>query len=236
MGHPGGAAGGWRGSDEKVISRWSDLYRSQLVEFEVDGAAAFVVKPRKPAQMENARGFGMPLHLESTMDSGRCRPNGMRKWYRPSWTRAFISVACTWVNRTAVPLVARLLRNSTQQVVKRFGLAKRACLFPVSRGGLMHYNWAAEHPELVRCIGAIYPVCDTSDRPGLTKASKIYGIPEKQLAAEWDKHNPLERLAPLAAAQVPILHLHGDSDDVVPLDRHSAELRGATGAWVVRSN
>ena len=33
-----------------------------------------------------------------------------------------------------------------------------------------------------------------------------------------DRHNPVARLAPLAKAGVPIFHIHGDSDAVVPLN------------------
>jgi predicted esterase len=47
---------------------------------------------------------------------------------------------------------------------------------------------------------------------------------EDQLRAQLAKHNPLDRLAGLAAAGVPILHGHGDQDTAVPLPTHSAEL------------
>ena len=43
-------------------------------------------------------------------------------------------------------------------VVNRYGLSQKACLLPQSRGGLMLYNWAAEHPDWVQCIGGIYAV------------------------------------------------------------------------------
>jgi pimeloyl-ACP methyl ester carboxylesterase len=46
----------------------------------------------------------------------------------------------------------------------------------------------------------------------------------EELQAALPRHNPVLRLAPLAAAKVPILHLHGDHDSVVPLDLHSGEL------------
>jgi predicted esterase len=38
------------------------------------------------------------------------------------------------------------------------------------------------------------------------------------------EHNPIERLEPLAKAKIPILHLHGNADTLVPLERNSAEL------------
>ena len=39
------------------------------------------------------------------------------------------------------------------------------------------------------------------------------------------KHNPIDRLAPLAKAKVPIFHIHGDMDRVVPLDKNSAIIK-----------
>ena len=46
-----------------------------------------------------------------------------------------------------------------------------------------------------------------------------------QLEAELAKHNPIDRLAPLAKAKVPIFHIHGDKDRVVPLDKNSAIIK-----------
>ncbi|MBN2023871.1 MAG: prolyl oligopeptidase family serine peptidase [Pirellulales bacterium] len=109
-------------------------------------------------------------------------------------------------------------------VVKHYNLAPKACLLPQSRGGLMHYNWAAEHPECVQCVGGIYTVCDPSSWPGLAGACSAYGLSEAQFKEHLSEHNPLERLRPLAKAGIPILHIHGDADDVVPLERNSAEL------------
>ncbi|MDQ3621921.1 MAG: prolyl oligopeptidase family serine peptidase, partial [Verrucomicrobiota bacterium] len=36
------------------------------------------------------------------------------------------------------------------------------------------------------------------------------------------EHNPIERLAPIAQAKIPVLHVHGDADKVVPLEQNSA--------------
>ena len=48
---------------------------------------------------------------------------------------------------------------------------------------------------------------------------------KEQLAAELAQHNPIDRLAALAKAKVPIFHIHGDSDRTVPLDKNSSELK-----------
>jgi pimeloyl-ACP methyl ester carboxylesterase len=42
-----------------------------------------------------------------------------------------------------------------------------------------------------------------------------------QLEAQLAKHNPIDRLAPLAKAKVPIFHIHGDKDRLVPLEANS---------------
>jgi len=109
-------------------------------------------------------------------------------------------------------------------LTEKHGFAKRASLMPQSRGGLMLYNWAAEHPDHVACIAGIYTVCDMSSWPGLKRAGAAYEMSEKQLAAALPKHNPIDRLAPLAEAGIPILHIHGDSDKAVPLERNAGEL------------
>ena len=99
--------------------------------------------------------------------------------------------------------------------------ATKACLLARSRGGLMLYNWATENPDKVACIAGIYPVCDLRSYPGLAKACEAYGMTESELAASLKKHNPVDRLKPLADAKVPIFHIHGDSDKTVPLEANS---------------
>ena len=47
---------------------------------------------------------------------------------------------------------------------------------------------------------------------------------EQQLTAKLSEHNPIDRLAPLAKAKVPIFHIHGDRDDIVPLEKNSGEV------------
>ena len=88
----------------------------------------------------------------------------------------------------------------------------------------MLYNWASKHPDQVACIAGIYPVCDPSSWPGLEKAASAYGLTAEQLRADLTKFNPVDNLAPLAKARVPILHIHGDADVVVPLPENSGKV------------
>ena len=109
-----------------------------------------------------------------------------------------------------------------RHLVEKRGMARQACLLARSRGGLMLYSWAAENPDKVRCITGIYPVCNIASYPGLPRTCRAYGLTAEQLQAQLAKHNPIDRLAPLAKAKVPIFHIHGDMDRVVPLDKNSA--------------
>lgn len=88
----------------------------------------------------------------------------------------------------------------------------------------MHYAWAARHAERIRAIACIYPVCDLRSYPGIATAAAAYGITPSELENELASHNPLDNLEPIAAAGVPIFHVHGDADDVVPLRDNTAAL------------
>ncbi|MGB0766529.1 MAG: alpha/beta hydrolase family protein [Phycisphaeraceae bacterium] len=97
------------------------------------------------------------------------------------------------------------------------GYSKKPVLLARSRGGLMHYNWAVEHADCVAGIAGIYTVGNLSSWPGLQRAAKAYGMTPEQLRDNLHHHNPVDRIEPLAKSKVPIYHLHGDNDSVVPL-------------------
>ena len=109
-------------------------------------------------------------------------------------------------------------------IVPRFKLAKKSCLMPVSKGGAMGYNWAVEHPELVQCIVAFYPATDMRTYPGLETAAKAFGLSLEAFEKNLSQYNPIDRLAPLARAKVPIFHIHGDADRGVDWERNTIEL------------
>lgn len=94
--------------------------------------------------------------------------------------------------------------------------AEKPCLLARSRGGLMLYNWAVENPEKVGGVAGIYPVCNLESYPGIARAAGAYQMTKDELKAELHENNPTERLQPLAAAKVPIFHIHGNNDKVVP--------------------
>ena len=121
--------------------------------------------------------------------------------------------------------------NFYNYLVNEKGFSKMPALEGMSRGGLIIYNWAAQNPEKVACIYADAPVCDIKSWPnnnggseeGLKKWNKCleaYGFTEAE--ALVFAGNPLDNLAPLAANNVPLLHVVGDADEVVPVDENTA--------------
>ena len=162
-------------------------------------------------------------------------------WYAPTFKNQYPNARHTFLLERALkagmgvagidvgesygsPEGTRLYAGFHDAIVAKFKLSPKAVLLPQSRGGLMLYNWAAFHPDQVARIAGIYTVCDLRSWPGLDKACGAYKLTAEQLSKELPRHNPIELLAPLAKAGVPILHLHGDKDTVVPLDKNSGEL------------
>lgn len=106
-------------------------------------------------------------------------------------------------------------------LTKKHGFAKKPALEAMSRGGLIAFNWAAKNPRKVACIYADAPVCDFKSWPGInSKILKAYGLTERQ--AQSYRGNPVDNLRPLAKAGVPLLHVVGDADDVVPVAENTA--------------
>lgn len=152
-------------------------------------------------------------------------PGKYEKWMFEKFLDSGIAIAGVDVGESYGSPMGRAIYSALyEELVEKRGLTKNACLLARSRGGLMLYNWAAENPDSVACVAGIYPACNIASYPGLGRACSAYGMTEEQLAAELTAHNPIDRLAPLAKAKVPIFHIHGDRDATVPLEENSGEL------------
>lgn len=112
------------------------------------------------------------------------------------------------------------------------GFSKKVVLEGMSRGGLIVYNWAAKNPEKVACIYADAPVMDFKSWPmgkGKSEGSandtkqllSAYGFSNEAEALAW-KRNPVDCAPVLAKAKIPILHVLGDDDNVVPVAENTA--------------
>ncbi len=148
---------------------------------------------------------------------------------RRGWHVVYCDVADLYGNDTALAL----WDAAYERLRETHGLHPETVLEGMSRGGLPIFRWAARHPERVAGIYGDAPVCDIRSWPGGKGAGKghepswqtclaAHGLDETS-AATWTG-SPLEVLAPLAAAAVPILLVAGDSDDVVPYAENGALL------------
>ena len=112
------------------------------------------------------------------------------------------------------------------EMIARYGLSPKPALEGLSRGGLYAYRWACSNASKVGAIYGDAPVCDMKSWPG--GKGKGDGSPADWSAAISAYHfadetemlsfqgNPIDALAPLAAADVPVIHVCGDADTVVP--------------------
>lgn len=116
----------------------------------------------------------------------------------------------------AVSLGTEFYENMTDL----YNLSEKVTLEGFSRGGLFVFNWAAQNTEKVACIYVDAPVCDVFSWPG-RKNTALWN----DLLKEWNltdagmehfKGNPIDNLAPIAAAGIPIISVCGDSDQTVP--------------------
>lgn len=160
--------------------------------------------------------------------------NADEELVRRGFHLVYLSVPDRFGNPEAVAHWNDLYRELTEE----HGFAKRAVLIGLSRGGLYCYNWAIANPDKVACIYADAAVCDFKSWPGgkrkqLGKGDgsdaewqnlmRAYGFASDQEAIAY-RGNPVDQLAVLAAAKVPLLHVYGDADPVVPWEENTGVL------------
>jgi pimeloyl-ACP methyl ester carboxylesterase len=112
------------------------------------------------------------------------------------------------------------------------GLAKKAALIAISRGGLYAHGLAARHPERVSAIYGDAPVLDFRSWPAgmgkgrgnpkeWTALMKCYGFKEEADALGYEAQ-PIDRLEPLAKAKIALIYVVGDTDEDVPVAENTA--------------
>ena len=187
-------------------------------EFEVAGCNAFLILPKHQAPNGMTPWVWCAPALPGL-------PGPEETWMFTRFLAAGIAIAGVDVGESYGSPQGRVGFSALyKHVTQKRNLSSRACLLARSRGGLMLYNWACENAGAVACIAGIYPVCSVASYPGVAKACGAYGMSADALTAQLARHNPIDRLAPLAQAGIPIFHIHGDADVVVPLNDNSGEL------------
>jgi len=132
----------------------------------------------------------------------------------PAWTRG----------RPGQPGRAGGLQRVPSRRRRQF-LFDPSCLLARAAAACSSTNWAAENPRTCGASAASTRCAACAWRGCKRRLCAAYGLPLPRLLAPA-RARPLERLAPLAKAGVPIFHIHGDVDKVVPM--RSTRRTGAT--------
>jgi len=182
----------------------------------IDGHPGFLILPKNRGETPTPWVWYAPTLPEF--------PGEKETWMFERFLNAGIAIGGVDVGESYGNLKGRAIFTQLYHELVGRNLSKKPCVLARSRGGLMHYNWAIDHPTSVACISGIYPVSNLASYPGLQIASAAYGLTERELEIHLSEHNPIDRLAPLVKAQVPIFHIHGDVDKIVPLETNSLEM------------
>ncbi|MDP4227692.1 MAG: GDSL-type esterase/lipase family protein [Bacteroidota bacterium] len=192
-------------------------YGFERVKFNFNGRAAWYVKPAQPAE---GNPWVWRAHFpgwHATMDSVLL-------------SRGFFIAYINTNDMYASPAAMRIWDMFYDYLVTQKDFAPKVALEGVSRGGLYVYGWAKRNPSKVACIYAEAPVCDFKSWPGGKGKSrgsagdwnlllKCYGFTEE--AALAYKDNPLDNLQQLASYKVPVMHVIGLQDSVVPPEENT---------------
>ena len=196
-------------------ARWQGY---EMLKFRVAGRSALLVVPKTPAPGKpwiwRMRFLGVAPQADIVLLG-----KGLHV--------AYIDVGGLF----GAPVALDAMDKYYAHVRKTYGLSAKPVLEGFSRGGLYAFNWAARHPDQVACIYVDAPVCDFKSWPGGQGRARhsgrdwrqllsAYGMNDKQALAY--KLNPVDNLAPLAKAKIPILSVIGDKQDwIVPIEENT---------------
>ena len=136
---------------------------------------------------------------------------------------AYINTDNLYGNKVAV----KVWDDFYQLLTSEQDLQDQVSLMGVSRGGLFIYNWAKANVDKVACIYAEAPVLDFKSWPGgfgegegsakdWIRLKEVYGFASDEDAKNYTD-NPIENLNELPSKRVPILHMIGLKDQIVPV-------------------
>lgn len=118
-------------------------------------------------------------------------------------------------------------------ITRKYKLNPKVVLEGMSRGGLIVYNWASQNTGKVACIYADAPVCDIKSWPGGLYNGKgspadwkacleVYNLDENTVLSY--ENIPVNNAVKIAKANIPVIHVCGLADDVVPYAENTEKL------------
>lgn len=121
--------------------------------------------------------------------------------------------------------------NNYYEMLTRAGLAQKAAMEGMSRGGMYVYRWLSAYPGRVAVVYADAPVLDMKSWPGgkgrsdgsnmdWEKFKEDFGLQTESDAIAF-RGNPIDMADSIAATGIPLLHVVGEDDSVVPVDENT---------------
>ena len=189
-----------------------DWHGFECHEFTIDNIACRLVKPSVPA--DEKKSWFWRVHFFGAF------PDADFALLKLGWHVAHITVPELYGNDECMRRMDMLYKFMVDN-----GFNKKCVPVGYSRGGLDVYRWATLNPEKVSCLYLDNPVCDFKSWPGGMGASPRAEKEWQNCLNAWHfteaealayKGNPVDDLQTLADNKIPILHLCGDADEVVP--------------------
>lgn len=203
----------------------------QITPLRTLGTIGFVIRPKGPIHAERRWLWISNLFLAVHWPDG----GGIVHRYlvERALERGFHVVGLDVGASLGSPAGADLYRRFHKLIVEKYGLNSRACMIGHSNGGLIALGFAFRHPEKVERILGIFPATDFRSWPGLEHVSGIsrftpaglsYDVEPATLIERIKEFNPIDNLAPIAKAKIPLYHIHGTADELVSLEANTKEL------------
>lgn len=182
------------------------------INFEFDGKQAVVSVPETPCPerkwLWRAEFFGAFANVDNAL-------------LRDGWHIAYVKLSDMFGHESAICD----MKKFRDYIVKEYGLAEKAVICGMSRGGLYAVNYAAEYPEDVAGLYLDAPVlnllswpfgfgkgCGSTD--DVVKCKEVYGLDESGFINY--RNFPIDRTDTLLDNYIPICFICGGADNVVP--------------------
>lgn len=200
--------------NDKIFKNYS------IKEFKFKGRNAKIVFPNKPHKNNlwiwRARFWGHEPQLDQAL---------LAKGFHV----VYVDVADLFGNTEAIEIWNQFYAFC----IEKYKLHPKVVLEGMSRGGLIIYNWAAKNTDKVYCIYADAPVCDIKSWPGglfngegspaaWATCLATHGL--DSLSVKAFENIPINNCVPIAKAGIPVIHVYGAADLVVPYEENTALL------------
>lgn len=196
-----------------------DWHGFRLFHFEFEGVAIDLVAPHEPASQRpwvwHGEFFGhKPEPDIRLLEAG------------------FHCVDVDLPDQLGSPQAVEKWNRVYDHLTTRFGLSRKVGLVGLSRGGLYCYHWAIANPDRVACLYGDAPVVDFRSWPGGKGVGPGSPVDWQRVLTLWNfsseeeamsfPYIAFDHLEGLARAGVPLLHVFGDADEVVPWQENTA--------------